>query len=100
MPATASSSRSSPTCWLPPPPAPAAVHLREHRGGGPRHRRTRGAAARGAEADQVLEVRHKALELNYAGGYTPGRPRAGPLPDDFHEARGPGDHTSELQSRP
>ena len=44
-------------------------------------------AVRGAKAGQVLEVRIKAIELNYDWGYNTIRPLAGALPDDFKEFR-------------
>src|SRR5262245_18284317 len=44
-------------------------------------------AVRGAKAGQVLEVRIKAIELNYDWGYNMIRPLAGALPDDFKSAR-------------
>jgi acetamidase/formamidase len=42
---------------------------------------------RGAKAGQVLEVRIKAIALNYDWGYNVIRPLAGALQDDFHEKR-------------
>ena len=44
-------------------------------------------AVRGAKAGQVLEVRIKAIDLNYEWGYNFIRPLAGALPDDFASAR-------------
>src|SRR5215813_13702546 len=44
-------------------------------------------AVRGAKAGQVLEVRIKAIELNYDWGYNIIRPLAGALPDDFKTMR-------------
>ena len=44
-------------------------------------------AVRGAKAGQVLEVRIKAIDLNYDWGYNVIRPLAGALPDDFEESR-------------
>jgi len=54
--------------------------------GGP-HILTGPVAVRGAKAGQVLEVRIKAIELNYDWGYNMIRPLAGALPDDFKEMR-------------
>jgi acetamidase/formamidase len=54
--------------------------------GGP-HIMTGPVAVRGAKAGQVLEVRIKAIDLNYDWGYNVIRPLAGALPDDFAEAR-------------
>ena len=51
----------------------------------PGHICTGPVAVRGAKAGQVLEVRIKAIELNYDWGYNMIRPLAGALPDDFHE---------------
>jgi acetamidase/formamidase len=44
-------------------------------------------AVRGAKAGQVLEIRIKAIELNYDWGYNAIRPLAGALPDDFAQSR-------------
>jgi acetamidase/formamidase len=44
-------------------------------------------AVRGAKAGQVLEVRIKAIDLNYDWGYNLIRPLAGALPDDFANTR-------------
>jgi acetamidase/formamidase len=54
--------------------------------GGP-HILTGPVAVRGAKAGQVLEVRIKAIELNYDWGYNVIRPLAGALPDDFAKTR-------------
>ncbi|HEY2532074.1 MAG TPA: acetamidase/formamidase family protein [Xanthobacteraceae bacterium] len=54
--------------------------------GGP-HILTGPVAVRGARAGQVLEVRIKAIDLNYDWGYNVIRPLAGALPDDFAKAR-------------
>jgi acetamidase/formamidase len=54
--------------------------------GGP-HILTGPVAVRGAKAGQVLEVRIKAIELNYDWGYNMIRPLAGALPDDFKHHR-------------
>jgi acetamidase/formamidase len=54
--------------------------------GGP-HIMTGPVAVRGAKAGQVLEVRIKAIELNYDWGYNVIRPLAGALPDDFKTLR-------------
>jgi len=54
--------------------------------GGP-HILTGPVAVRGAKAGQVLEVRIKAIELNYDWGYNVIRPLAGALPDDFKQSR-------------
>ena len=53
----------------------------------PGHICTGPVAIRGAKAGQVLEVRIKAIELNYDWGYNVIRPLAGALPDDFHDKR-------------
>ncbi len=53
----------------------------------PGHICTGPVAVRGAKVGQVLEVRIKAIELNYDWGYNVIRPLAGALPDDFHEKR-------------
>jgi acetamidase/formamidase len=44
-------------------------------------------AVRGAKAGQVLEVRVKAIELNFNWGYNYIRPLLGALPDDFKKLR-------------
>jgi len=54
--------------------------------GGP-HIMTGPVAVRGAKAGQVLEVRIKAVELNYDWGYNAIRPLGGALPDDFKTKR-------------
>jgi len=54
--------------------------------GGP-HIMTGPVAVRGAKAGQVLEVRIKAIDLNYDWGYNVIRPLAGALPDDFAKTR-------------
>src|SRR5580700_5000815 len=51
------------------------------------HIMTGPVAVRGAKAGQVLEVRIKAIELNYDWGYNAIRPLGGALPDDFHAVR-------------
>jgi len=51
------------------------------------HIMTGPVAVRGAKAGQVLEVRIKAIKLNYDWGYNMIRPLAGALPDDFKNAR-------------
>ena len=51
------------------------------------HIMTGPVAVRGAKAGQVLEVRIKAIDLNYDWGYNFIRPLAGALPDDFANAR-------------
>jgi acetamidase/formamidase len=53
----------------------------------PGHICTGPVAIRGAKAGQVLEVRIKAIALNYDWGYNVIRPLAGALQDDFHEKR-------------
>jgi len=47
------------------------------------HIMTGPVAVRGAKAGQVLEIRIKAIDLNYDWGYNAIRPLAGALPDDF-----------------
>jgi acetamidase/formamidase len=54
--------------------------------GGP-HIMTGPVAVRGAKAGQVLEVRIRAIELNYDWGYNAIRPLLGALPDDFKAMR-------------
>jgi acetamidase/formamidase len=54
--------------------------------GGP-HMMTGPVAVRGAKAGQVLEVRIKAIELNFNWGYNYIRPLLGALPDDFKKLR-------------
>jgi acetamidase/formamidase len=66
------------------PPALAAIHAKVQQKL-PGHICTGPVAVRGAKAGQVLEVRIKAIELNYDWGYNVVRPLAGALPDDFHE---------------
>ncbi len=69
------------------PEALAAIHARlSPKLGGP-HIMTGPIAVRGAKAGQVLEVRIKAIDLNYDWGYNVIRPLAGALPDDFEESR-------------
>ena len=69
------------------PEALAAIHARlSPKLGGP-HIMTGPIAVRGAKAGQVLEVRIKAIDLNYDWGYNVIRPLAGALPDDFEELR-------------
>jgi acetamidase/formamidase len=64
------------------PPALAAIQkaLKPHLGP---HICTGPIAIIGAKAGQVLEVRIKAIDLNYGWGYNMIRPLAGALPDDF-----------------
>ena len=69
------------------PPALAAIHRKVTRRVVPGHICTGPVAVLGAKAGQVLEVRIKAIELNYDWGYNAIRPLGGALPDDFHEAR-------------
>ena len=69
------------------PPALAAIHRKVTRRVVPSHICTGPVAVLGAKAGQVLEVRIKAIELNYDWGYNAIRPLGGALPDDFHEAR-------------
>ena len=88
------SSVSGPPSAMPPagsgltvPPALAAIHKSvPQKLNGP-HILTGPVAVRGAKAGQVLEVRIKAIELNYDWGYNAIRPLAGALPDDFDEMR-------------
>jgi acetamidase/formamidase len=54
--------------------------------GGP-HIMTGPVAVRGAKIGQVLEVRIKAIELNYDWGYNAIKPLLGALPDDFKTMR-------------
>jgi acetamidase/formamidase len=69
------------------PDALPAIHARvPQKLGGP-HIMTGPVAVRGAKAGQVLEVRIKAIDLNYDWGYNVIRPLAGALPDDFEESR-------------
>jgi acetamidase/formamidase len=69
------------------PDALPAIHARvPQKLGGP-HIMTGPVAVRGAKAGQVLEVRIKAIDLNYDWGYNVIRPLAGALPDDFKQAR-------------
>src|SRR5271155_2409328 len=86
-----------PTVWgspsqMPPanfavPAALPAIHAKlQPKLGGP-HIMTGPVAVRGAKAGQVLEVRIKAIDLNYDWGYNVIRPLAGALPDDFKESR-------------
>src|ERR1700674_106485 len=64
------------------PPALRAIHAKVQQKL-PGHICTGPVAVRGAKAGQVLEVRIKAIELNYDWGYNVVRPLAGALPDDF-----------------
>jgi acetamidase/formamidase len=66
------------------PPALAAIHAKVQQKL-PGHICTGPVAVRGAKAGQVLEVKIKAIELNYDWGYNVVRPLAGALPDDFPE---------------
>jgi acetamidase/formamidase len=69
------------------PAALTAIHKNvQPRLNGP-HILTGPVAVRGAKAGQVLEVRIKAIELNYDWGYNAIRPLAGALPDDFERTR-------------
>jgi len=69
------------------PQALRAIHAQvQPKLGGP-HILTGPVAVRGAEAGQVLEVRIKAIDLNYDWGYNVIRPLAGALPDDFKQTR-------------
>jgi acetamidase/formamidase len=69
------------------PEALRAIHAKvQPKLNGP-HIMTGPVAVRGAKAGQVLEVRIKAIELNYDWGYNAIRPLAGALPDDFDHAR-------------
>ena len=69
------------------PEALPAIHARlSPKLGGP-HIMTGPVAVRGVKAGQVLEVRIKAIDLNYDWGYNVIRPLAGALPDDFAESR-------------
>ncbi len=69
------------------PAALAAIHASvPQKLNGP-HILTGPVAVRGAKRGQVLEVRIKAIELNYDWGYNTIRPLAGALPDDFEQAR-------------
>ncbi len=69
------------------PAALAAIHASvPQKLNGP-HILTGPVAVRGAKGGQVLEVRIKAIELNYDWGYNTIRPLAGALPDDFEQAR-------------
>jgi acetamidase/formamidase len=69
------------------PEALRAIHAQvQPKLNGP-HIMTGPVAVRGAKAGQVLEVRIKAIELNYDWGYNAIRPLAGALPDDFEHAR-------------
>src|ERR1700724_4254941 len=69
------------------PPPLAAIHRQVSRKVVPGHICTGPVKVRGAKAGQVLEVRIKAIELNYDWGYNAIRPLAGALPDDFHAVR-------------
>jgi acetamidase/formamidase len=69
------------------PTALPAIHAKlQPKLGGP-HMMTGPVAVRGAKAGQVLEVRIKAIELNYDWGYNAIRPLLGALPDDFPKGR-------------
>ena len=69
------------------PPALAAIHASvPQKLNGP-HIMTGPIAVRGAKAGQVLEIRIKAIDLNYDWGYNAIRPLAGALPDDFETTR-------------
>ena len=69
------------------PPALAAIHASvPQKLNGP-HIMTGPVAVRGAKAGQVLEIRIKAIDLNYDWGYNAIRPLAGALPDDFETTR-------------
>ncbi|HUD87197.1 MAG TPA: acetamidase/formamidase family protein [Xanthobacteraceae bacterium] len=69
------------------PDALPAIHAAlSPRLGGP-HMMTGPVAVRGAKAGQILEVRIKAIELNYNWGYNYIRPLLGALPDDFKKTR-------------
>ena len=69
------------------PDALRAVHAHvQPKLGGP-HILTGPVAVRGAKAGQVLEVRIKAIDLNFDWGYNVIRPLAGALPDDFKQTR-------------
>jgi acetamidase/formamidase len=69
------------------PAALSAIHAQvPQKLGGP-HILSGPVAVRGAKAGQVLEVRIKAIELNYDWGYNVIRPLAGALPDDFAKTR-------------
>jgi acetamidase/formamidase len=69
------------------PEALRAIHARvPQKLNGP-HILTGPVAVRGAKAGQVLEIRIRAIELNYDWGFNVIRPLAGALPDDFERAR-------------
>jgi acetamidase/formamidase len=69
------------------PAALSAIHATvPQKLGGP-HIITGPVAVRGAKAGQVLEVRIRAIDLNYDWGYNLIRPLSGALPDDFKEQR-------------
>jgi acetamidase/formamidase len=69
------------------PAALSAIHAKvPQKLNGP-HIMTGPVAVHGAKAGQVLEVRIKAIDLNYDWGYNLIRPLAGALPDDFENAR-------------
>ncbi len=69
------------------PEALRAIHARvPQKLNGP-HILTGPIAVRGAKAGQVLEIRIRAIELNYDWGYNAIRPLAGALPDDFERTR-------------
>src|SRR5262245_55879870 len=77
---------------MPPPPlaVPAALTAIQERVTNkivPGHICTGPVAVRGARVGDVLEVRIRAIALNYDWGYNVIRPLAGALPDDFHEKR-------------
>jgi acetamidase/formamidase len=85
---------SGPASSLPPadsglsvPEALRAIHAKvQPKLNGP-HIMTGPVAVRGAKAGQVLEVRIKAIDLNYDWGYNAIRPLGGALPDDFERMR-------------
>jgi acetamidase/formamidase len=85
---------SGPPSSLPPadsglsvPEALRAIHAKvQPKLNGP-HIMTGPVAVRGAKAGQVLEVRIKAIDLNYDWGYNAIRPLGGALPDDFERMR-------------
>lgn len=77
----------SPSSSLTVPAALSAIHASvPQKLNGP-HIMTGPVAVRGAKPGQVLEVRIKAIDLNYDWGYNFIRPLAGALPDDFTNAR-------------
>jgi acetamidase/formamidase len=78
---------SGPREVMPPPPLvvpPALIAVQERvRQKLPGHMCTGPVAVRGAKAGQVLEVKIKAIDLNYDWGYNYSGPLTGALPDDF-----------------